>query len=443
MSVIKGEPTPGLTYNPNDPKYWDPQALAGELERVFEICHGCRLCFNLCPSFPALFNAVDSHDGDVRQLTASETGRVNDLCYQCKLCYVKCPYTPDDKHPFQLDFPRLLMRDNAIRRSESGIGLRSRVLSRPNEVGIVGGLTADLSNWGNHQPLVRLGMEMTMGIHRDKLLPDFHSESFETWYGNHGLPAGDPNKAVLFFTCFVNHNNPQIGKDAVEVFSRNGISLGCPKQVCCGMPALEAGDVELAQKNARANVESLLPHVEAGRKVLAINPTCSYTLRKEYGELVGTPAAAKVAAATMDLNEYLWQRKQEGLLDRNFQSTPGKVAYHVPCHLKAQNIGFRSRDMLRLIPGAQVRMIEQCSGHDGTWAMKKEFFPLSMLAGKKAFDEMKDVEAETYATDCPLAAIQFDQALGTRPIHPIQVLARAYRPGGFPTAIEPVKPTEE
>ncbi len=182
------------------------------------------------------------------------------------------------------------------------------------------------------------------------------------------------------------------------------------------MPALEAGDVE------------------ARRKVLAINPTCSYTLRKEYGELVGTPAAAKVTTATMDLNEYLWQRKQEGLLDRNFQSTPGKVAYHLPCHLKAQNIGFRARDMLRLIPDAQVRMIEQCSGHDGTWAMKKELFPLSMLAGKKAFDEMKDVDAETYATDCPLAA---------RPIHPIQVLARAYRPGGFPTAIEPVKPTEE
>jgi Fe-S oxidoreductase len=216
-----------------------------------------------------------------------------------------------------------------------------------------------------------------------------HHRSVETWYGNHGIPEGDPNKGVLFFTCFVNHNNPQIGKDAVEVFTRNGVSLGCPKQNCCGMPALEAGDVELARKNARANVESLLPHVEAGKKVLAINPTCSYTLRKEYGELVGTSEARKVAAATMDLNEYLWQRKQEGLLDRNFQSTPGKIAYHLPCHLKAHNIGFRSRDMMRLIPGAKVRLIEQCSGHDGTWAMKKEFFPLSMLAGKKAFNEMK------------------------------------------------------
>lgn len=440
MAVIKGEPTPGLTYNPNDPTYWDPQALAGEVERIFEICHGCRLCFNLCPSFPALFNAVDGHDGDVRKVTPGETQQVFDLCYQCKLCYVKCPYTPDDQHSFQLDFPRLLMRANAIRRKETGLDLRSRILSRPNEVGTMGGITADLANWGNKQPLLRLGMEKVMGIHRDKLLPDFHTESFEQWYGNHGTPDGDPSKAVLFFTCFVNHNNPQVGKDAVEVFSRNNISLGCPAQNCCGMPALEAGDYELAKQNAQANVESLLPHVDAGKKVLAINPTCSYTLRKEYGELLGTPEAKRVAGATMDLCEFLWQRKQQGAINRDFQSSPGKIAYHVPCHLKAQNIGFRSRDMMRLIPGAEIRTIEQCSGHDGTWAMKKEFFPLSLLAGKKAFDEMKEAEAETYATDCPLAAIQFDQAIGHRPIHPIQVLARAYRPGGFSNPVPPPPP---
>jgi len=431
MSVIKGEPTPGLTYNPNDPHYWSPSALAGELERVFEICHGCRLCFNLCPSFPALFNAVDSHDGDVRKLTAADGDRVVDLCYQCKLCYVKCPYTPDDRHPFQLDFPRLMTRATAIRARERGVSLRSRVLSRPGLVGAIGGATAGMANWGNRHPLVRLGMERVLGIHRDKQLPEFHSQTFEEWRRNRGEPQGDPGQAVLFHTCFVNHNQPQIGKDAIDVFEKNGISLGCPKQVCCGMPALEAGDVDLARKNARANVASLYPHVAEGRKVLAVNPTCSYMMRKEYGELLGTPEAQAVAGATMDLCEFLWQRKLGGQLNRDFQSSPGRVAYHVPCHLKAQNIGFRSRDLMRLIPGAQVRMVEQCSGHDGTWAMKKEFFPLSLLAGKKAFDEMKEAEADTYASDCPLAAIQFEQAIGRRPIHPIQVLARAYRKGGF------------
>ncbi len=159
-------------------------------------------------------------------------------------------------------------------------------------------------------------------------------------------------------------------------------------------------------------------------------------LRKEYPEIVGTEAAQKLSAATMDLCEYLFQRKQQGLFNREFLSSPGSVAYHLPCHLKAQNIGFRSRDLMRLIPETTVRLVEQCSAHDGTWAMKKEFFPLSMLTGKKAFDQMAESQPDTMATDCPLAAIHFDQALGVRPIHPIQVLARAYRRDGFPKTLE-------
>jgi Fe-S oxidoreductase len=226
----------------------------------------------------------------------------------------------------------------------------------------------------------------------------------------------------------------------VEVFSKNGVSLDCPKQNCCGMPALEAGDVQLARRMAENNVRSLYPHAAAGRKILAINPTCSYMLRKEYAELVGTPEAKVVGEATMDLCEYLFQMKQQGQFNSDFRSTPESVAYHVPCHLKAQNIGYRSRDVMRLIPGARVKMVEQCCGHDGTWAMRKEFFPLAMLSGKKAFEEMAETDAKAMATDCPLAALHFDQALGRRPIHPIQVLARAYRPDGFP---QPIEKTED
>jgi Fe-S oxidoreductase len=440
MDVIRGDPTPGITYNPNDPIYWDRKALEGEIDRVFEICHGCRLCFNLCPSFPALFNAVDSHDGDVRKLTKAEKDNVNDLCYQCKVCYVKCPYTPDDKHPFQLDFPRLLIRANAIRRKEEGIGFREKMFARPETVGRVAGATASITNWANKQPVLRAGLEATLGIHREKILPEFHSETFEDWLAKQPKPAGDDKKAVLFATCFVNHNHPQIGKDAVEVFSKSGVSLSCPKQNCCGMPAIEAGDFELAKQMARANVETLAPHAAAGKKILAINPTCSYMLRKEYAELVPGEQSKMVAGATMDLCEYLWTLKQEGSFNRDFQSTPGSIAYHLPCHLKAQNIGYRSRDVMRLIPGASVKLVDQCSAHDGTWAMKKEFFPLSMLTGQKAFDGMKEANAETMASDCPLAAIQIDQGTGTRPLHPIQVLARAYRPDGFPKKVQ--KPDE-
>jgi glycerol-3-phosphate dehydrogenase subunit C len=429
--MSKGTPTAALTYNPNDPKYWDRAGLRTEIERVFEICGGCRLCFNLCSSFPALFEAVEAHENDARRLIPSEIDRVIDLCFQCKICYVKCPYTPEDKHEFQLDFPRLMLRANAIRRKERGLGLRGRLLARPELIGRMAGRTPALANWANRQPLLRFGLEQVLGVHRDKLLPDFHGETFEEWFRKQPAPAGDPNRAVLFYTCSVNYNEPEVGKAAVEVYSKNGIALGAPKQNCCGMPALEQGDVELAKRLAAANVAALLPEVRAGRKVVAIDPTCSYTLRKEYPELAGTPDAREVAAATRDICEFLFELKQQGAFCRDFKSSPGKIAYHLPCHLKAQNIGYRSRDLMRLIPGAQVKLVENCSGHDGTWAMKKEFFPLAMLTGKKAFDAMAEAEAALLVSDCPLAALQFEQALGTRPIHPIQVLARAYRPDGF------------
>jgi glycerol-3-phosphate dehydrogenase subunit C len=429
--MIRGAPTPGLSYNPNDAVYWDQDGLRQEIDRAFEICNGCRLCFNLCPSFPELFTTIDNHGGDVRAVTAAELGRVVDLCFQCKICYVKCPYTPEDKHEFQLDFPRLMMRANAVRRKERGGTLRSYALSRPALMGRAAGLCPGLANWANRQPALRIGLEKTLGVHRDKHLPEFHGETFEDWFRKRPAPAGDPNRAVLFFTCSVNYNEPEVGKAAVEVFAKNGVALTCPKQNCCGMPAIEAGDIELARKLAGQNVAALYPHVQAGKKVVAIDPTCSYMLRKEYGELVGTPEARAVAAATRDLCEFLFELKQAGEFNRDFRSTPGRIAYHLPCHLRAQNIGYRSRDMMRLIPGATIKMVEQCSGHDGTWAMKREFFPLSMLAGKKAFDGMAAAEAETFASDCPLASIQIGQALGRRPIHPIQVLARAYRADGF------------
>ena len=437
MDIIKGAPTAGMTYNPNSPVYWDSKALKGELRRVFEICNGCRLCFNLCPSFPDMFNAFDRQTGEHVELTAPETDKVLDGCFQCKICYVKCPYTPDDKHEFQLDFPRLVTRAHAIRQKERGLSLRDRVLSRPEMMGSMAKLTPGLANWANRRPLLRAGLQFGLGIHKDKLLPEFHGELFEDWYRKQPAPVGDPSKAVLFSTCFVNYNHPDLGKDLMEVFSRNGIALGLPKQNCCGMPAMEAGDIELAKRLARQNVETLLPYVREGKKVLAVNPTCSYMMRKEYGELVGTPEAREVAAAAMDPCEFLFHLKQEGKFNRDFHSTPELVAYHVPCHLRAQNIGFRSRDLMRLIPGTTVKMVEQCCGHDGTWAMRKEFFPLSLLAGKKAFDQMQAVEAKVMATDCPLAAIQFQQAIGQRPIHPIQVLARAYRADGFPKTINP------
>lgn len=437
---IESTPTDGLTYNLNDPKYFDRKGLDKELERAFDICHGCRLCFNLCPSFPALFDATDRNDGEVGKLTRAETDRVIDLCYGCRLCEIKCPYTPHDGHPFQLDFPRLMIRAKAVNAKENGVATRERVLAHPDQIGKVGTLFPKLANFGCHQRFQRVMMEKLLGIHRDKKLPEFAIETFEKWLKRTGLPPipdSPTAKVAIFPTCFVNYYNPAPGKAAVEVFAKNGCAVKCPKQNCCGMPALDSGDVEFARKEARANIDSMLPLVRDGYKIAAINPTCSLMMRDEYPNLLPGDEVKEFATAVVDSHELLYELRRAGKFNNDFKSTPGTVAYHVPCHLKAQAIGLRSRDLMRQIPGVEIATVDACTAHDGTWAMKKEFFELSMKWGEKAFQGMRDGEARVMATDCPLAAVQIEQATGVRPIHPIEVLARAYQPDGFPDSVAP------
>ncbi len=441
---IQTAPTAGLSYSPLDEHYFDPAALAPELERVYDICHGCRLCFNLCPSFPALFDAVDGHDGDVRALTAAESDRVVDHCFQCKICYIKCPYSPDENHQFQLDFPRLMARAKAVRVKKEGLRFRERLLGSPDLLGKFARLAPWLVNLANRLAPNRWLLQWVLGIHRRKALPNFHGRTFQAWFERNyraGEGAGNNGKVFLFQTCFVNFNNPEIGEAAVEVLSRNQVEVVCDYRRCCGMPALDGGDVAAAQRMARENIAQLVPYVRQGYRILAINPTCSMMFRKEYPELVGGEDAKALAEAVRDPSEFLNELRKDGRLDGDFRSTPGLINYHVPCHLRAQNIGYRSRDLMRSIGGeTEVELVAECCGHDGTWAMKKENFEASMKVGKKAFQGMEKGDG-CLVTDCPLAAIHFEQALGKRPLHPLQVLARAYRQEGFAKSVAPEKET--
>lgn len=446
MSRIAAKPTPGLSYSPLDPHYLDPAALKPELDRVFDICVGCRMCFNLCPSFPALFKFADRYENDVLRMTQAETDHVVDTCYQCKICYVKCPYTPDDGHEFQLDFPRLMQRAKAVRVRRTGLRLRERLLGNPDLLGKLAGLVPWLANLGNRLAINRWLLEKVLGVHRHKLLPAFHGNTFMRWFKREKARLkldGGNGKAFYFPTCFVNYNAPEVGQAAVEVLTRNQVTLECGYSQCCGMPALDGGDIDTAQRLARKNVTELLPWVERGYTVLVTNPTCSMMMRKEYPGLIGGDGAKKLAENVMDPNEYLNTLRRAGRLDKGFLSTPGRIAYHVPCHLRAQNIGYRSRDMMDAIGGAtEVELVAECCGHDGTWAMKKEYFAMSLESGKKAFDGMTSAanpegsSPGILATDCPLAAIQFKQATGIKPLHPLQVLARAYKADGFSNPVE-------
>jgi len=444
LPPIRYTPTDGLTYDPDDPKYWDRGALQQEVDRAFDLCNGCRMCFKFCQSFPTLFDAVDAA-GDVRRLPREKVEQVIDECFQCKLCYTQCPYTEAEGHEFRLDFPRLLMRANAIRRRERGIPLRERILSDPDRLGRVGTFLPMLSNAANRLHPHRVLMEKALGIHRDKRLPEFASEPFPNWVrrelqGLEASPEGT-HPVVLFATCFVNWNKPQIGQAAFRVLRHNDCRVAAPDLPCCGMPALDSGDVTRAQAAARENVRALLPWVDQGYSVAVVNPTCSLMLKEEYPALLAgdaslREAARRVSAATRDLGEYLFERRQAGAFREDFRSTPGgAVAYHAPCHLRKQNVGFRGRDLMRRIPGVKPRLVAECCGHDGTWAMKTEFFDLSLKNGQRAFDGMQEADAELWTTECPLAAVQFAQACGREPLHPVEVLDRAYRADGFPTPV--------
>ena len=444
--IVSYQPTDGLSYDPREDVYWEPEALGKELTRAFEVCHGCRMCFKYCDSFPQLFKFIDDdHDGDVRKLTSEQTAVVVDACFQCKLCEVQCPYTPRDGHAFQLDIPKLLHRYQAQRVKRDGLSRQRKWLGDPDKTGKLARASLGMANVMNRVRLHRWFLEKFLGVHRDKQLPDFARKTFESWAESAGKIGEPGGEVVLFQTCYVQHNEPEIGKDTLEVFEKNGVDIRCSKGLeCCGMPAWEGGDLEGFRRHAKANLELLEPWVDAGAEVVAINPTCSMMLRREYPELVAEEdreRAEKVAAAVRDPGEKLWSlRNEERFVGSVEGAVPDQISYHAPCHLRAQGVGFKGRDAMRKVLGTKVATVMECCGHDGTYAMTVEGFEPSQRIGKKAFDGMIKPKTELWATDCPLAALQFEQHAGVKPLHPMTILAKAYRGEALPGAPDADRP---
>jgi len=422
-------------YDPTDPRYYDEKDLRSEVERVFSVCADCRMCVKYCGSFPTMFDAIDDYcteekysEVDTKKLKTEDVRQIVDLCFQCKLCYIKCPYTPGG-HEWAIDFPRLMTRAKAQEVKKNGVPLVDKLLGNPDLVGKLGSATAPLANWGNENTLNRKLMHTFVGIHKDKKLPEFASKTFaKTFETKRKFPQGEPVANIAFFaTCYVNYNQPEIGTDTLEVMGRNNVDVVFAYERCCGMPLWHNGDVDGAVEVAKQNMAFLLGHVEAGRSVIATNPTCSQMIRVEYPRLLGTEEAKKVSAKTMDPMEFLAGLASAGKLNKDFKTGAGDISYHMPCHLRAQNIGYKTRDVLALLPGTTVKVVEECSGHDGTWAMKKEHFEQSLKYGSRAFHEMAAGDPKVTCSDCPLAAIQIEQGNGRRPLNPMQILAKSYR----------------
>lgn len=409
----------------------DPVRLEKETLRIYEVCDGCRRCFNLCPSFNTLLDRIDAYDSDVGKLTPADHRQVVDQCYYCKLCYNHCPYTPP--HQYEIDFPHLMVVWKKHLARQRGVSWRDRLLIQTDLLGRVGSLGAPLVNWMMAQPWLRWAMEQVFGVHRERHVLMYQRETFSRWWSRRAPPRSTSaqKKVALFASCLVNYQATDIGKATVQVLEKNGVEVVVPEQQCCGMPSFDLGDSDAIMRAASKNVNSLAPWIDRGYDVVVPVPSCSLMLKREYPQLVSEPDVARVAAQTFDICEYLMQLKRQGLLATDFTHNPGRIAYQVPCHLRDQNIGFKSKELLECT-GARVELIEQCSGHDGSWSAKKEFFPLSIQVAKKAVRVIEQAPADRLASDCPLAALQLVQAGaaahggGRPPLHPIQIVRDAY-----------------
>lgn len=413
--------------NPIDPAQLDKDTL-----RIYEICDGCRRCFNLCPSFNTLLNRIDVYEGDVAKLAPADHHRVVDECYYCKLCFNHCPYTPP--HQYAIDFPHLMVAWKKRLASERGVRWRDRLLVMTDMIGKFGSAMASLTNGLLKNNVIRRLIELVMGVHRDRKVLHFSGETFTRWFTRH-VPVkraeAPVRKVALFASCLVNYQATDIGKATVQVLEKNGIDVVVPEQRCCGMPQFDIGDTQAIQEAARANIASLHPWVAQGYDVVVPTASCSLMLKREYPELQPDDKTKQVADRTFDVCEYLMAMKKAGQLATDFTAPPGRVAYQIPCHLRDQNIGFKSKELMECA-GAQVNVIEHCSGHDGSWSAKTEFFTLSMKIAAKAVRAIEQAPADLVASDCPLAGLQLDQAGASAHVggkaarHPIQIVRDAY-----------------
>jgi glycerol-3-phosphate dehydrogenase subunit C len=419
-------------------EFYDQTALEKELERVFDICHGCRRCFNLCHSFPTLFDAIDeSETMELDSVPKEVYWEVVDHCYLCDMCYMtKCPYVPP--HEWNVDFPHLMLRAKAVRFRDKGARKRDRILTSTDAVGNLAGIPVVVQavNAVNRSGVGRRILEKTMGVHRDAPVPPYHSSTARKRLRAHRLEQGSAakvtsqtrGKVVLFTTCYGNRNMPSLAEDLVAVYKHNGIPVAlADKEVCCGMPKLELGDLDAVQKAKDKNIPVLASWVDRGWDIVAPIPSCSLMFKQELPLMFpDDPQVAKVRDAMFDPFEYLMLRHRDGELRTEFRRPLGKISYQVPCHLRVQNIGLKTRDLLSLVPDTQVEAIERCSGHDGTYAVKKESHEISKKIARPVVNKVKKAQPDHFVSDCPMAAEQIAQSLEMKPGHPMALLRLAY-----------------
>ena len=421
----------------------DPAALERELTRVFDICHGCRRCFSLCNSFPTLFDAIDASETlELDGVDRKVYWDVVDHCYLCDMCFMtKCPYVPP--HPWNIDFPHLMLRAKHHQHRNGEHGFRDKLLSNTRGLGSIAGIpvVAEIVNAVNGTKAARALLEAALGVAASAPIPKFHSKTGSkrarqavkaaSLAGGTVTPTETTRgKVALFVTCYGDRNEPHLPEDLTTVFEHNGIPVKVvDKEKCCGMPKLELGDLETVEKYKDFNIPQLKALIDEGYDIVAPIPSCVLMFKQELPLMFPADADVQaVKARIFDPFEYLMLRHKSGLLRTDFKEKLGKVSYHVPCHLRVQNIGLKTRDMLRLVPDTTVDVIERCSGHNGTYAVKKEYRAASVKIGAPVVKRVESAKADHYSSDCPMAGHQIESGLstGAPPEHPMTLVRKAY-----------------
>jgi len=410
-----------------------------ELGRVFDICHGCRRCVSLCNAFPSLFDLIDNSPTlEMDGVKKEDYWRVVDHCYLCDLCFMtKCPYVPP--HEWNVDFPHLMLRAKAVKFRKGDVKKRDKLLTNTDMVGKLAGIPVVVQavNAANRTKAMRKMLDKVLGVHPEAVLPEYHSNTLRKRMKNRNgdglvaVPAGRTRgKVALFATCYGNYNEPHVGEDLIAVFEHNGIPVAlAEKERCCGMPKLELGDLEAVARAKEANIPVLAKLVDEGWDIVAPVPSCVLMFKQELPLMFpDDPDVAKVKQAIFDPFEYLMLRHKEGKLKTDFKKDLGSVSYHVPCHLRVQNIGLKTREALSLVPNTKIDTIERCSGHDGTYAVKSEFHKISMKICKPVVSRVEQAKPDHYSSDCPMAGHQIENGLqgGMKPEHPMSLLRQAY-----------------
>ena len=425
-----------------NPEFYDEAKIVAEQERVFEICHGCRRCVSLCNAFPTLFDLIDATDaGELQGVPRARFQDVVDQCYLCDMCYmVKCPYVPP--HPWNVDFPHLMLRAKAHQFREGKLAHKFRdtqlaATDRNGRLATIPVVVQAVNAASRSKPLRTLG-EKVMSVHRDAWLPEFTSRKFRSHAASSkpfAVKDGErtPGKVAIFATCYVNYNEPNVGHDLVKILEHNEIPyVLMEKEACCGMPRLEQGDLAEVAKLKERNIPPLAKLARDGYAILTPVPSCTLMFKEEIPLMFPEDAdAATVRDAMFEPFEYLMARKRDGLLKTAFPTSLGKIAYHIPCHARAQKIGQKAREALEAVPGTEVLTVERCSGHAGTWGVKKEFHETALKIGRPVFRQVADFQPDYFASDCALAGHHIEQGLGdakgdAKLRHPLTLMRMAY-----------------